>query len=129
MKLFFFLCSYLAFFVMTVTHSEARDVGLGFEPEIGPETIDLSLNNLDQDDPSLIKILRDKYLIKPSKKELNLNNPMSSKTLNGQFGQPFELDEKHFRFEFVIFLTSYLNLPVVNYANTVLSKTMTNHIH
>ena len=122
MKLFFFLCSYLAFFVMTVTHSEARDVGLGFEPEIGPETIDLSLNNLDQDDPRLIKILRDKYLIKPSIKALNLNNPMSSNTLNGQFGQPFELDEKHFRFEFIS--QSFLG----KFLYTLICKRMTNHI-
>ena len=122
MKLILLIYSYLAVFVVTVIHSETRDVGLGVEPEIGPETIDLSLNDLDQDDPSLIKILRDKYLIKPSKKELNLNNPMSSNTLNGQFGQPFELDEKHFRFEFIS--QSFLG----KFLYTLICKRMTNHI-
>jgi predicted Fe-S protein YdhL (DUF1289 family) len=61
------------------------------------EIIDWSLNELNQEDPKLIKILQEKYLIRPSKKQLNLTRPASNRSLKGQYGQPLLLDEKYFR--------------------------------
>ena len=62
-----------------------------------PDFIDWSLNDLSQDDPRLIKLLQEKYLIEPNKKALNLTLPMSASLLKGQFGQPYELDKQFFR--------------------------------
>jgi hypothetical protein len=64
---------------------------------IETEDIDWSLNDLNQDDPKLIQILKDKYLIGPNNKTLNLAHPVSSRTLKGQYGQPMLIDEKYFR--------------------------------
>ena len=38
--------------------------------------IDPSLNELDQDDPRLIQILKDEYLIPPSEEPYNLKSPL-----------------------------------------------------
>ena len=67
------------------------------DANIETEEIDWSLNDLSQDDPKLIQILKDKYLIRPNNKPLNLTNPVSSKTLKGQYGQPMLIDERYFR--------------------------------
>ena len=61
------------------------------------EDIDRSLNKLSQDDPKLIQTLKDKYLIGPNNKPLNLRRPPSNKLLKGQFGQPEYLDENFFK--------------------------------
>jgi hypothetical protein len=61
------------------------------------EVIDWSLNDLRQDDPKLIQILKEKYLIGPNNKALNLTHPPSNKALEGQFGQPLYLDENIFK--------------------------------
>ena len=49
------------------------------------EDIDWALNDLNQDDPELVRIIREKYLIKPSKKAINLTKPATAKFLQGQF--------------------------------------------
>ena len=67
------------------------------DDNIETEEIDWSLNDLSQDDPKLIQILKEKYLIRPNNKPLNLTNPVSSKTLKGQYGQPMLIDERYFR--------------------------------
>ena len=48
-------------------------------------SIDKSLNDLRQDDPKLIQILREKYLIPPSSLPYNFSDPYPN--LQGQFGQ------------------------------------------
>ena len=48
--------------------------------------IDTSLNDLRQDDPRLIRFIREKYLIPPSSLPYNFSNPSLPK-LHGQFGQ------------------------------------------
>ena len=47
--------------------------------------IDESLNGLRQDDPTLIQILKDKYLVPPSSLPYNFSDPDAN--LQGQFGQ------------------------------------------
>jgi len=66
-------------------------------PEIEDEILDYSLNDLDQADPKLIEVLRQKYLIKPNGKPLNLSVPISSNLLKGQYGQSFFLEESYFK--------------------------------
>jgi len=68
-----------------------------FDSNIEIEEIDWSLNELSQDDPKLIQILKEKYLIQPNKKLLNLALSPSSNNLKGQYGQPMFLDETYFR--------------------------------
>ena len=54
------------------------------------DDIDESLNNLDQDDPKLIEIVRNYYLTKPSSPELMYNIPKNrlvSPKIDGQFKQ------------------------------------------
>lgn len=67
--------------------------------------IDESLNQLSQDDPQLIKILKEKYLVPPSEEEYNL--PINSDEWDvymheedkaypvsfGQYGQPRAIDK------------------------------------
>ena len=48
--------------------------------------IDISLYGLRQDDPKLIQLIREKYLIPPSTLPYNFSNPSLPK-LHGQFGQ------------------------------------------
>jgi hypothetical protein len=67
------------------------------EEDIVEGDIDWSLNSLKQDDLELIKILKDKYVNRPSKKPYNLVQGGSTKSLGGQFGQAFFLDEHYFR--------------------------------
>ena len=57
--------------------------------------IDWALNDLEQDDPKLIEILKERYLIPPPSKDkkLNLYGNASPSHLRGQFGQPFKVDE------------------------------------
>jgi hypothetical protein len=61
------------------------------------EKIDWSLNKLRQDDPRLIQVLKEKYLIQPNNKPLNLTRMPSKNVLQGQYGQPLILDETFFR--------------------------------
>ena len=65
---------------------------------MNPDLIDWSLNDLSQDDPLLIKLLQEKYLIEPNKRAFNLTIPMTASLLKGQFGQPHELDKQFFRY-------------------------------
>ena len=58
--------------------------------------IDYSLNDLRQDDPKLIKILKDRYLIPPSNMPYNFSSP--SVELDGQFGQPSYVSKTFFRY-------------------------------
>ena len=48
--------------------------------------INTSLNDLRQDNPKLIQLIREKYLIPPSTLPYNFSNPLLPK-LHGQFGQ------------------------------------------
>ena len=57
--------------------------------------IDKSLNELRQDDPKLINILKDKYLIPPSNMPYNFSE--SNVDLKGQFGQPEYVVNTFFR--------------------------------
>ena len=60
------------------------------ETDIYPE-----LNDLDQEDPVLIQALREKILVKPPDPRVNpiLYGSGSAKSLQGQFGQPIEVDK------------------------------------
>ena len=51
------------------------------------------LNGLDQEDPVLIQALKDRVLIAPDKKSINLTYSVSMKNLNGQFSQPKTVEE------------------------------------
>ena len=54
--------------------------------------IDPMLNDLDQEDPKLIELIKEKYLIKPpSEKPYNFNS--SNPNLNGQYGQPVLIEK------------------------------------
>jgi hypothetical protein len=52
-----------------------------------------SLNGLKQDDPALIEVLKSELLIPPDGIALNMNGPMSSKRLGGQFDQPYHAED------------------------------------
>jgi hypothetical protein len=68
-----------------------------FSPQsLNDEIIDWSLNQLEQDDPKLVQILQENYLVKASVKPINLTNPASSITLSGQYKQPILLDSDYF---------------------------------
>lgn len=54
------------------------------------DIVDLSLNQLEQHDPKLIKAIQIKYLIPPSKEKYNFSQPQIR--LKGQFGQPLVID-------------------------------------
>ena len=56
-------------------------------------TIYPSLTGLVQDDPILIEAIKNKVLIPPSSKPLNLTYSVSMKNLNGQFSQPKTVEE------------------------------------
>ena len=58
--------------------------------------IDESLNALRQDDPKLIQLIRDHYLIPPSNLPYNFSNPDLPK-LQGQFGQAKYVADTFFR--------------------------------
>lgn len=62
-----------------------------------PIPIDWTLNTLEQDDPKLIKTLKDKYLVpRPdqNKEPLNIRDQFkSAKALGGQFGQAYAVDD------------------------------------
>ena len=49
---------------------------------MNPDLIDWSLNDLSQDDPLLIKLLQEKYLIEPNKRAFNLTLPMTASLAN-----------------------------------------------
>lgn len=51
-----------------------------------------SLNQLEQDDPTLIEAIRTKYLIPPSKEDYNFTNK-GHLSFRGQHGQPLVIDE------------------------------------
>ncbi len=54
--------------------------------------IDWSLNELDQDDPKLIQIIKEKYLIPPSDKPYNFSQTPDNKLdLSGQHDQPISV--------------------------------------
>ncbi len=77
------------------------------------EDIDWSLNQLSQDDPKLIQILKEKYLIRPNNKPLNLTRMPSKNVLNGQYGQPVILDEKIFRLDLKLLIPN-ISEPLYN---------------
>ena len=58
-------------------------------------TINESLNNLRQDDPKLIKIIREKYLIRPS--DLQYNFSSFNINISGEFGQAAYVEDTFFR--------------------------------
>ena len=60
------------------------------ETDIYPE-----LNDLDQEDPVLIQALRERILVRPPDPRVkpNLYGSGSAKSLQGQFGQPIEVDK------------------------------------
>lgn len=60
------------------------------ETDIYPE-----LNDLDQEDPVLIQALRERVLVKPPDPRVTpiLYGKGSHKSLQGQFGQPIEVDK------------------------------------
>lgn len=51
------------------------------------------LNGLSQEDPELIKAIKEEVLIKPSKEKINLKNGPSAKRLKGQFDQVTKAEE------------------------------------
>lgn len=59
-------------------------------------TIDWSLNELKQDDPKLIQIIKDKYLIPPSTEEYNFTVPVNELNYGGQYTQPTTIDRQIF---------------------------------
>ena len=67
--------------------SEVKEACRRQDVEVSPDgvTIYWNLNNLEQDDPELIKALRDLILVPPDKKPLNLTRYRSYKNL--QVGQ------------------------------------------
>ena len=74
-----------------VCHSGNGDEGCNKEAieEVG--VIDESLNNLEQDDPKLVQILKEKYLIPPSQEAYNFSKK-AHLDLRGQFGQPLLIE-------------------------------------
>ena len=79
MKIFqvLFVCLILCRASAQSKEAESDDLNSGSEcsiidENIEIEEIDWSLNELSQDDPILIQILREKYLIRPNNKPLNL---------------------------------------------------------
>ena len=69
--------------------------GQCFERMVAPE-IDYSLNELDQNDPKLIQIIKDRYLIPPPDAEKNpMELPEGEVDTSGQFGQVKILEEKY----------------------------------
>ena len=76
-----------------------RKCHLGHCEAIFVTKVDPSLNELDQEDPRLVEIIRDELLVHPpnERKELNLE-PMNDKhkrinNLSGQYGQPMAIEE------------------------------------
>ena len=77
--------------------SEKRDVSLDSFGKLSCLNIDESLNALRQDDPKLIQLIRDHYLIPPSTLSYNFTNPNLPK-LQGQFGQAKYVADTFFRY-------------------------------
>ena len=89
---FFYFC---LIFVNSTKNTENEECTV--KNKISADHIDMSLNDLDQGDPVLVNLIRERYLIEPSKKAINLTKPASAETLKGQFGQPIFLDENHYK--------------------------------
>ena len=66
-------------------HRFNSEISLGNRKYFSSLKINESLNELRQDDPKLINILRDQYLIPPSTLPYNFSN--NELNLKGQFGQ------------------------------------------
>ena len=66
-------------------------------PKLKEEFLDPSLNLLSQEDPKLVEVLKERYLMKPNGKKLNLTDPANMKNLGGQHGQPYLLEDKYFK--------------------------------
>ncbi|XP_040581290.1 protein Star [Lepeophtheirus salmonis] len=63
-----------------------------------PYEIDWNLNELDQRDPKLISIIREKYLIPPSESsDYNFTVPLDQLNYKGQCGQPTQIDRFIFK--------------------------------
>eukprot|EP00096_Caligus_rogercresseyi_P014241 TRINITY_DN673_c0_g1_i1.p1 TRINITY_DN673_c0_g1~~TRINITY_DN673_c0_g1_i1.p1 ORF type:complete len:306 (-),score=87.01 TRINITY_DN673_c0_g1_i1:282-1199(-) len=63
-----------------------------------PYEIDWSLNELDQRDPKLISIIRERYLVPPSESpNYNFSVPVSELNFQGQCGQPTNIDRFIFK--------------------------------
>ena len=74
----------------------ANDGSLDSLGKLSSLNIDESLNSLRQDDPKLIQLIRDHYLIPPSNLPYNFSNPDLPK-LQGQFGQAKYVADTFFR--------------------------------
>jgi hypothetical protein len=94
LQIFYFL---LSFHACLTNCSETDCNSVNNKDQIVENDIDWSLNSLEQDDPRLISVLKEKYLSSPPKKPYNLNQGGSLKSISGQYGQSIFLDEKYFR--------------------------------
>lgn len=75
---------------------EGNECSTGLDEGVEELRIDESLNEYDQEDERLIEILKNEYLVSPdSKKSIFLSQKPSSKSLGGQFGQPYEIDDMY----------------------------------
>ena len=71
-------------------------LGQCFKKMVVPD-IDESLNELDQEDPKLIDVIRQRYLIPPpTDRPLTLPITGDKLKLGGQFGQVEEVDKNYF---------------------------------
>ena len=75
---------------------ETHEVSINSLGKLTSLNIDESLNGLRQDDPKLIQLIRDHYLIPPSNLPYNFSNPDLPK-LQGQFGQAKYVADTFFR--------------------------------
>jgi hypothetical protein len=97
------ICSFLFFCFICIESKKAnnqktiKNEECTIKNKIAADHIDMSLNDLSQDDPILVNLIRERYLIEPSKKAINLTKPASTETLKGQFGQPIFLDESYYK--------------------------------
>ena len=91
------VCLILASDIDTIEQDGIIDQACSIKDQVLEEDIDWALNDLSQDDPELVRIVKEKYLIKPSKRPINLTKPATVATLQGQFQQPIILDAEYYR--------------------------------
>ena len=87
----------LKFSVIILVHAFCQNAKCLECPKLKEEFLDPSLNLLSQEDPKLVEILKERYLMKPNGKKLNLTDPANMKNLGGQHGQPYLLEDKYFK--------------------------------
>ena len=91
------VCLILASDIEIFEQDGVIDQACSIKDQVLEEDIDWALNDLSQDDPELVRIVKEKYLIKPSKRPINLTKPATVATLQGQFQQPIILDAEYYR--------------------------------